>query len=125
APFRQVFGKGFLFRRMLITTSLFIWQNGTGINAINYYSPTFFKSIGVAGSSAGLLTTGIFGVIKTILALVWCFFVIDHFGRRGILLVGSVGGAVSMYIIGGYLAAGDVPATPSGNLPPGGIAAMF
>ncbi|GAA5832480.1 hypothetical protein JCM3770_005561, partial [Rhodotorula araucariae] len=36
APFRQVFGKGFLFRRMLITTSLFIWQNGTGINAINY-----------------------------------------------------------------------------------------
>lgn len=30
APFRQVFGKGFLFRRMLITTSLFIWQNGTG-----------------------------------------------------------------------------------------------
>ncbi|GAA5998706.1 hypothetical protein JCM5350_001442, partial [Sporobolomyces pararoseus] len=125
APFRQVFGKGFLFRRMLITTSLFIWQNGTGINAINYYSPTFFKSIGVAGSSAGLLTTGIFGVIKTVLALVWCFFVIDHFGRRGILLVGSVGGAISMYIIGGYLAAGDVPATPTGNLPPGGIAAMF
>jgi hypothetical protein len=30
-----------------------------------------------------------------------------------------------MYIIGGYLAAGDVPAVPTGNLPPGGIAAMF
>ncbi|GAA5945683.1 sugar porter family MFS transporter, partial [Sporobolomyces koalae] len=125
APFKQVFFKGFLFRRMLITTSLFMWQNGTGINAINYYSPTFFKSIGVAGSSAGLLTTGIFGVIKTLLALVWCFFVIDHFGRRGILLVGSLGGAISMYIIGGYLAAADVPAVATGNLPPGGIAAMF
>ncbi|GAA5877060.1 hypothetical protein JCM1840_005298 [Sporobolomyces johnsonii] len=24
------FGKGFLLRRMIITTSLFIWQNGTG-----------------------------------------------------------------------------------------------
>jgi hypothetical protein len=43
APFRQLFGKGFLFRRMLITTSLFMWQNGTGINAVNYYSPTIFK----------------------------------------------------------------------------------
>ncbi|GAA5825539.1 hypothetical protein JCM5353_002332 [Sporobolomyces roseus] len=125
APFRQVFGKGFLFRRMLITTSLFMWQNGTGINAINYYSPTFFRSIGVAGTSAGLLTTGIFGVIKTVLALVWCFFVIDHFGRRGILLVGSVGGAISMYIIGGYLSAANIPAVPTGDLSSGGVACMF
>lgn len=125
APFRQVFGKGFLFRRMLITTSLFIWQNGTGINAINYYSPTFFKSIGVSGSSTSLLTTGIFGVIKTVLALVWCFIVIDKFGRRGILLVGSIGGAISMYVIGGYLATAKIATNPNGNLPPGGIAAMF
>ncbi|GAA6064421.1 hypothetical protein JCM10212_001196 [Sporobolomyces blumeae] len=117
APFKQVFGKGSLFRRMLITTSLFIWQNGTGINAINYYSPTFFKSIGVSGGLTSLLTTGIFGVIKTVLALVWCFFVIDRFGRRGILLVGSVGGAISMYIIGGYLAAANIATTPS-RLPP-------
>ncbi|GAA6060625.1 hypothetical protein JCM10212_006376 [Sporobolomyces blumeae] len=125
APFKQVFGKGYLFRRMLITTSLFIWQNGTGINAINYYSPTFFKSIGVSGGSTSLLTTGIFGVIKTILALVWCFIVIDKFGRRGILLVGSIGGAISMYIIGGYLASANIATNSSGNLPPGGIAAMF
>jgi hypothetical protein len=34
APFRQVFGHWQLFRRLLIVTSLFIWQNGTGINAI-------------------------------------------------------------------------------------------
>ena len=36
APFRQVLGRSFLFRRMIITTMLFMWQNGTGINAINY-----------------------------------------------------------------------------------------
>lgn len=29
-----------------------------------------------------------------------------------------------MYIIGAYLAAGDVPAVPTGDLPPGGIAAI-
>ena len=37
----------------------------TGINAINYYSPTIFKSIGITGLNTGLLTTGVFGVIKT------------------------------------------------------------
>jgi hypothetical protein len=36
APFRQVLGRSFLFRRMIITTMLFMWQDGTGINAINY-----------------------------------------------------------------------------------------
>lgn len=36
-PFKQVFGRWILFKRLLICTSLFIWQNGTGINAINYY----------------------------------------------------------------------------------------
>jgi hypothetical protein len=58
-------------------------------------SPTIFKSIGVTGNTS-LLTTGVFGVIKTALALVWCFIIIDRFGRRGILLVGATGGAISM-----------------------------
>lgn len=71
-----------------------MWQNGTGINAVNvswqpnyvsagglpffddqYYSPTFFRSIGLSGQSTPLLTTGIFGVIKTIGALLWAFWV--------------------------------------------------
>ncbi|GAA5838131.1 hypothetical protein JCM11251_004719 [Rhodosporidiobolus azoricus] len=125
APFRQVFGKGFLLKRMIITTSLFMWQNGTGINAVNYYSPTVFKSIGVVGTNTGLLTTGVFGVIKTVLALVWCFFVIDRYGRRGILLVGSVGGALSMFAIGAYIKIADPANNVTTSLPPGGKAAMF
>ncbi|GAA5881088.1 hypothetical protein JCM8547_007993 [Rhodosporidiobolus lusitaniae] len=125
APFRQVFGKGFLFRRMLITTTLFVWQNGTGINAVNYYSPTIFKSIGIVGTSTSLLTTGVFGVIKTVLALVWCFFVIDRYGRRGILLVGSVGGALAMFAIGAYIKIADPAHNVHTSLPPGGKVAMF
>ncbi|GAA6035524.1 hypothetical protein JCM8097_000298 [Rhodosporidiobolus ruineniae] len=125
APFRQLFGKGFLFRRMLITTTLFVWQNGTGINAVNYYSPTIFKSIGITGTNTSLLTTGVFGVIKTALALVWCFFVIDRFGRRGILLIGSVGGALSMFAIGAYIKIADPAHNVTETLPPGGKAAMF
>ena len=71
-----------------------------------------------------------FGVIKTVLGLVWCFFIIDHFGRRNIvrvslssdlpprldspdacatrlldlqLLVGATGGALSMLAIAIYI----------------------
>lgn len=78
SPIREVFTIGPIFRRMLLGTSLFIWQNGTGINAINYYSPTIFKSIGITGTNTGLFTTGIFGVIKTTFTLIWIFFLIDR-----------------------------------------------
>ncbi|GAA5889871.1 hypothetical protein JCM6882_004347 [Rhodosporidiobolus microsporus] len=124
-PFRQVFGKGYLFKRMLITTSLFIWQNGAGINAVNYYSPTIFKSIGITGQDTSLLTTGVFGVIKTALSLVWCFFLVDRCGRRIILIIGSVGGGISMYAIGAYIKIANPAANPTTSLPPGGKAAMF
>ena len=36
APIRHLFRTGYLFRRMCTVVFLFLWQNGTGINAINY-----------------------------------------------------------------------------------------
>jgi MFS family permease len=90
----------------------------------NYYSPTVFKSIGLTGTNTSLLTTGVFGVIKTVFALLWCFFIVDRYGRRGVLFVGSVGGAIAMYIIGSYLAVARPDLHPSTTLPSGGVAAM-
>ncbi|GAA5852843.1 hypothetical protein JCM9279_006201 [Rhodotorula babjevae] len=125
APIRHLFTTGYLFRRMLITAGLFLWQNGTGINAINYYSPTIFKSIGVTGTNTALLTTGVFGVIKTLLGLAWCFFIIDRYGRRNILLIGSLGGALSMLAIAIYINVDKPQLNPTTTLPAAGKAAMF
>lgn len=61
--------------RFFLGSMLFLWQNGSGINAINYYSPTIFKSIGVEGTNASLLTTGVFGCVKTVCTFVWLLFV--------------------------------------------------
>lgn len=47
--------------RFFLGGALFMWQNGSGINAINYYSPTVFASLGITGTNQGFLTTGIFG----------------------------------------------------------------
>ena len=36
----------------------------SGINALNYYSPSIFKAIGFTGTDVGLLATGVFGIVK-------------------------------------------------------------
>lgn len=103
---------------------------GSGINAINYYSPTVFKSLGITGTNTGFLTTGIFGVVKTVLTFVWIMVLIDHMGRRNLLMIGAGGGAFCMYFIGAYIkiagtAKVDTTATEGINLTPGGTAAIF
>lgn len=60
--------------RFFLGGMLFFWQNGSGINAINYYSPTVFKSIGITGTNSALLTTGIFGVVKTVVTFGWLLY---------------------------------------------------
>lgn len=57
--------------RFFLGSMLFLWQNGSGINAINYYSPTIFKSIGLTGTNSSLLTTGVFGCVKTVFTIIW------------------------------------------------------
>ena len=130
-PFHAVFADRKTRYRILLGGSLFFWQNATGINAINYYSPTVFKSIGITGTNTSLLTTGIFGVIKTVITLFWLFYLIDKLGRRGLLMFGAVAGSLCMWYIGGYIAVSD-PASKAAalkageNLPlgSGGISAM-
>ncbi|GAB1743203.1 hypothetical protein NU219Hw_g9059t1 [Hortaea werneckii] len=124
-PFKAVANNRQVQYRFILGSMLFLWQNGSGINAINYYSPTVFRSLGVDGDTTFLMT-GIFGVVKTVITFGWLFFLIDNLGRRPLLMIGAAGGSVCMWIIGGYLNAN--PVTDGGsvnNLSGGGIAAIF
>jgi MFS family permease len=80
--------------RLVLGSLLFMWQNGSGINAINYYSPTVFRSLGITGTNTGFFTTGLFGVVKTALTFVWLLVLIDRLGRRKLLMIGSTGGSL-------------------------------
>lgn len=42
-PFRALAGMPNMQWRLFLGCMLFFWQNGSGINAINYYSPTIFS----------------------------------------------------------------------------------
>lgn len=110
--------------RLLLSTSLFPMQNGSGINAVTYYSPTVFKSLGISGSNTGLLSTGIFGIIKALASVFWMLFIVDNLGRRFAMFWGSFPCAFFMWYIGAYvklsnpakrLAEGNTGLTPAGK----------
>ncbi|KAG6810985.1 hypothetical protein H0H92_009524 [Tricholoma furcatifolium] len=122
-PLLTVFSSKQMIYRLLIGSSLFAWQNGTGINAINYYSPTIFKSIGIGGQNTSLLTTGVYGLIKLVGALIWLLYLVDTLGRRLMLFIGSIGGALCMYYIGAYIAIAKPVTSTSSTLSAGGRSA--
>jgi hypothetical protein len=57
------------------------------INAISYYSPTIFKTIGFTSTSVQLLATGVYSWVKTGATFVFMAVIVDHNGRRTALLV--------------------------------------
>lgn len=124
APLRALFFNKKLVYRLILSTSLFMMQNGFGINAITYYSPTIFKSLGVKGSNAGLLSTGIFGILKGVASVFWVFFLVDTLGRRVCLCYIAIPCSLCMWYIGAYvkiadptskLASGDLQNTAGGT----------
>jgi sugar porter (SP) family MFS transporter len=124
APFKAVRKSKQQQWRMFLGGILFLWQNGSGINAINYYSPTVFQSLGITGTNTGFLTTGIFGVVKTVLTIIWLLYLIDRLGRRRLLMGGALGGSLCMWFIGAYIKVAGVN-TSKGKLSSAGIAAIF
>lgn len=109
APVKAVITSKKLLLRLLFSTSLFIWQNASGINAVNYYSPRIFESLGIGGTDASLLSTGIFGALKTASVIIWMLFLIETSGRRLTLIIGSAGVSFCMF----YLAIYSLVAKPT------------
>ncbi|KAJ5098781.1 hypothetical protein N7532_005782 [Penicillium argentinense] len=123
-PFQAAGSNKKVMYRLFLGSMLFFWQNGSGINAINYYSPTVFEAIGVQGNNS-LLTTGIFGVVKTVVTFVWLLYLIDRVGRRNLLLIGAAGGSICMWIVGAYIKIAAPEDNPKPHMDGGGIMAMF
>lgn len=76
---------------------LAIFNQISGINAIIYYAPRIFEMTGL-GSSAALLSSAGVGLVN-LLATVAAIAVIDRFGRRSLMLVGSVGLITSLALV--------------------------
>ncbi|KAG8157128.1 hypothetical protein KVR01_013118 [Diaporthe batatas] len=106
-------------KQMLYQSSLAVilmfWQQWTGTNSINYYSPQIFKSVGLASSSAGLFATGIYGVVKVVFTALGLMFGVEQAGRKWSLICGAAGQAFAMFYIGINQAVHPNDSSLSGN----------
>ena len=81
-------------RPILLATAIAMFNQLSGINAVLYYAPRIFEMAG-AGSSSALLQTVAVGGTNLLLTMA-ALAVIDHFGRRRLMLAGSLGYIASL-----------------------------
>ncbi len=86
------------FTRPLVLAFLIAFFNQlSGINAIIYFAPKVFEMAGIARNGALLSTVGI-GVVNLVFTLSG-WYLIDRFGRRTLMFIGSFGYILSLTMI--------------------------
>lgn len=83
-------------KAMLIGLFLPIFSQFCGINVIIYYGPTILKTLGFSldNSLYGQIIIGSANMLFTLIAI-WK---VDNLGRRPLYLIGTLGGAVSLFL---------------------------
>ena len=76
---------------IIIGILLSVFQQAIGINAVLYYAPRIFESAGAEGG--GMMQTVIMGVVNISFTLI-AVFTVDKFGRKPLLIIGSIGMAI-------------------------------
>ena len=98
---------------VLLAVAIAAFNQLSGINAILYYAPQIFKMAGADVDSALLQAVAVGGtnLVFTMLAML----IIDHFGRRRLMLVGSIGYLVSLGMTAWAFSTYGERFTPTGN----------
>ncbi|KIM24299.1 hypothetical protein M408DRAFT_234257 [Serendipita vermifera MAFF 305830] len=100
--FRQATSSGKMFYRCSIPAIMMFWQQWTGVNSMNYYSPVIFGELGLSGNKAGLMGTGIYGIVKITMTALVLSLGVEQYGRKALLVWGGLGQALPMFYIAGY-----------------------
>lgn len=79
---------------IIIGILLSVFQQAVGINVVLYYAPRIFENMGATGDVSMIQTVvmGVVNIIFTVVAIV----TVDKFGRKPLLIIGSVGMMVGM-----------------------------
>jgi MFS transporter, SP family, xylose:H+ symportor len=90
------FSKTYL-KPIMLVVAIAVFNQLSGINAILLYSKSIFEMAG-AGKNAALLQGVAVGAMNMIVTMI-AMSLIDHFGRRKLMIVGSIGYIVSLTTI--------------------------
>ncbi|KAF8856750.1 general substrate transporter [Acephala macrosclerotiorum] len=108
--------------RITLGVMLFVFQQMAGSNAINYYSPRIFKSIGLVGQNTVLLSTGVYGLVRFAAVCISMWWLVDRIGRTKLLMSGGAVAAFAMWFLGVFVKLSP-PLTTSTYVTPAGEAA--
>ena len=84
---------------LIIGIGLAIFQQVTGINTVIYYAPVIVQSAGISSASGAILATAGIGLVNVLMTIV-AMWLIDHVGRRPLLLTGIAGMILSLAVLG-------------------------
>lgn len=92
-------------RALFVALSLAVFSEMSGITVVFYYGPTILTEagFGFGGALSGIVSIGLVNMLATLIAL-W---LIDHAGRRRLLLAGTIGGVACLLAIALTMARGE------------------
>ena len=82
---------------IVIGILLSVFQQFVGINVALYYAPRIFESMGAA-KDASMLQTIVMGLVNVVFTVV-AILTVDKWGRKPLLITGSIGMAVGMFAV--------------------------
>jgi SP family sugar:H+ symporter-like MFS transporter len=91
---------------------LAVFQQFVGINIVFYYGSVLWQSVGFSESDA--LATNVISGLVSIAACILTIFTVDKIGRKPLLLVGSLGMAITLGLMAWSFSTGAF--TPTGGL---------
>jgi SP family xylose:H+ symportor-like MFS transporter len=87
---------GFLI--IFVGIMLSVFQQFVGINVVLYYAGNIFRNMG-SSTDSSLLQTIIIGAVNLIFTVI-AIVTVDRFGRKPLMIIGSIGMAISMICLG-------------------------
>ena len=87
-----------LYMVLVIGISLSLLQQVTGINVFLYYAPEIFKQMG-SNTDTALLQTVVVGAVNLVFTVI-AIVSVDKFGRKPLMMIGSVGMGICISAIG-------------------------
>jgi len=82
---------------IIVGILLSVFQQFVGINVALYYAPRIFESMGAA-KDASMLQTIVMGLVNVIFTVI-AIMTVDKWGRKPLLITGSIGMAIGMFAI--------------------------
>ncbi|KAG6336082.1 hypothetical protein ID866_3008 [Astraeus odoratus] len=110
------FGKG-NFVRFVIAFTIFVFQQWSGQNSVSHYAPQIFSSIGYTGTTASLLASGVYGIMKVVGTATFAFFAVERLGRKAWLFFSAIGMGIMFFIVGAILKVHPLDDAASGQQP--------